>query len=56
MQSRRISTVSLKLKVDAAKHRAVLLVFQLADSYVLLTEAGRKIMSWRKRRMAKGMK
>lgn len=38
----------LKLKVDAAKHQAVLLVFQLADSCVLLTEAGRKIMSWRK--------
>lgn len=30
------------LKVDAAKHQAVLLVSQLTDSYVLLTGAGRK--------------
>lgn len=50
---------ALGLKTDAAKHPAPLLVLQLAGSYVILTEAGRKIMSWRKRqrrRMVKGMK
>lgn len=46
-------------RINATKHQTVLLVFQLADSYILLTEADRKIMSWSKRRkgrMVKDMK